>query len=78
MKYLIKNALFASLLLTVSACTNHAEEQWAKTLKVHDEIMVKMQQNGEIESKLNELLILAQKDSTSVLFAQSDTLKSAL
>lgn len=78
MKNVIHILQFILILILAISCTNHAEEQWAKTLKIHDEIMVKMQKNGEVESKLNELLKLAENDTNSILFSHSDTLKDAL
>lgn len=78
MKHAIYILNFALITVFTIGCTNQAEEQWGKTLKIHDEIMVKMQENGKIESKLNELLKLAEKDTNSVIYPHSDTLKDAL
>lgn len=78
MKHAIYFLNFILISLFTLSCTSKAEEKWAKTLKVHDDIMVKMQTNGQLEAKLNDLLIAAQKDTTTVLYAQSDQLKAAL
>ncbi len=63
------------LLLFVSSCRNETEIKWEKTLKVHDVVMLKMQETGEIEAKLDQLITRAKKDSSTILFAKLDTLQ---
>jgi hypothetical protein len=59
------------------SCQNESELKWEETMKVHDEVMLKMQETGEMQTKLNALIVRAKTDSTSVLFTKSDTLKAA-
>lgn len=72
---LITSIIF--LLFAVSSCKNETEIKWEKTLKVHDVVMLKMQETGEMESKLNQLITRAKSDSSTVLFTKLDTLQKA-
>jgi hypothetical protein len=65
------------LLLFVSSCRNETEIKWEKTLKVHDVVMLKMQETGDMEAKLNQLISRAKLDSSTVLFSKIDTLQDA-
>jgi hypothetical protein len=65
-------------LFTFISCTDQKKESWSETMRVHDEVMLKMQENGEIESKLNELIQRGHADTNSVLFTKVDTLQMAL
>jgi len=63
-------------LFTIS-CQNETGHKWEETMNVHDEVMLKMQETGEMQSKLDQLIIRAKKDSTTVLFTKLDTLQFA-
>lgn len=69
-------AIFLASIL--SSCTNKVDKSWEKTLRVHDEVMLMMQENGEIEKKLNELIKLGNANEKSVLHSKIDTLQGAL
>lgn len=68
----------ALLALTLVSCQSAEDKAWEETMVVHDEIMVKMQENGPLESKFNMLITRAEQDSNSILFSKIDTLKDAL
>ena len=65
------------MLLAVSSCRNETEIKWEETLKVHDVVMLKMQETGDMEAKLNQLISRAKQDSTTVLFTKLDVLQEA-
>ena len=65
------------MLLTISSCKNETENKWEKTLKVHDVVMLKMQETGEMEAKLNQLISRAKLDSSTVLFTKLNVLQEA-
>jgi len=67
-----------SLMALITSCTNEVEDSWAETLRVHDEVMLKMQDNSELEQKLTELIKRGNASTTSVLFTKIDTLEGAL
>jgi len=73
--------IFIFSILTVqiinSSCQNEEQTAWLKTMHTHDEVMLKMQENGELQTKLNELIARAERDSNSVLYTHLDTLKMA-
>ena len=61
------------------SCQSESEKAWESTMKVHDEIMLKMQENGPIESKFNELIERAEvADTNTGLYSTLDTLKISL
>lgn len=69
----------ATIAIINVSCQSEQEVLWADTMQVHDEIMLKMQENGEIESKLNAIIEQAkQADSNSVIFTKLDTLEMAM
>ena len=76
MKYLKLTVVLFTIALV--SCQSAEDKAWEETMVAHDEIMVKMQENGPLESKFNLLIERAQKDSSSVLFTKLDLLKSAL
>ena len=59
------------------SCQNETTLKWEETMKIHDEVMLKMQETSDLESKLDELIIRAEKDSTTILFTKIDTLQAA-
>ena len=62
----------------IYSCQSEAEKKWEETMKVHDEVMLKMQETGDMGAKINELVHRAQKaDSNSVLFTHLSSLQSA-
>lgn len=67
-----------SIIIFLFSCTSKVTKSWEETMKVHDEVMLKMQENGELESKLNALIIRGKADSSTVLFTKVDTLQFAL
>lgn len=77
MRYYI--LLFSILLIQTfnTSCQSEEEKAWMKTMHSHDEVMLKMQENGDLQSKLNELISRAQLDSNSILFSHMDTLQMA-
>lgn len=73
------NLFFSIILLSIlTSCTNKVEDSWAETLRVHDEVMLKMQTNSEMEQKLTELIKRGNASTTSVLYTKIDTLQGAL
>lgn len=61
------------------SCQSESEKAWETTMKVHDEVMVKMQENGPLESKYNELIKRAEvADTNSILYSKLDTLRFTL
>ena len=62
----------------LSSCTNEVDKSWEETLRVHDEVMLIMQENGEIEKKLDELIKRGNTSENSVLHSKVDTLQGAL
>lgn len=65
------------MLFLMPSCQNETTLKWKETMKVHDEVMLKMQETSDLESKLDELIIRAKKDSTTLLFSKIDTLQAA-
>lgn len=61
-----------------SSCTNEVQKSWEETLRVHDEVMLIMQENGEVEKKINELIKRGNASENSVLSSKVDTLQGAL
>ena len=59
------------------SCQNETTLKWEETMTVHDEVMLKMEETVALESKVDELLDRAKKDSTTVLFSKIDTLQLA-
>ena len=71
--------LFAVIFITIiSSCTNEVEDSWAETLRVHDVVMLQMQENNELEKKLTILIKKAEDAPTSILYTKVDTLQGAL
>ena len=68
--------IFGMVFLMLS-CQNESTHKWEETMKVHDEVMLKMQETGDLQSKLDQLITRAKKDSTTVLFSKLDTLQFA-
>jgi hypothetical protein len=62
----------------LSSCTNKVEKSWEETLRVHDEVMLIMQENGEVEKKLDVLIKRGNESENSVLHSKVDTLQGAL
>lgn len=77
MRYFIFIFSILTVQIISSSCQNEEEQAWLKTMHTHDEVMLKMQENGELQAKLNELIVRAERDSGSVLFTHLDTLKMA-
>jgi len=69
-------AIFSMAFL--SSCTNEVQKSWEETLRVHDEVMLIMQENGEIEKKITELIKRGNASKNSVLYTKIDTLHGAL
>ena len=79
MRKIIVLLSIATLAIFNSSCQSEQEVLWADTMQVHDEIMLKMQQNGEVENKLNAVIKRAEiADSNSILFSKLDTLQMAM
>jgi len=71
--------IFAILSVAIlSSCKNEVQESWEQTLRVHDEVMIIMQENGEIEKKLDVLIKRGKASENSVLHTKIDTLQGAL
>jgi hypothetical protein len=77
MRYFI--ILFSILTIQIinTSCQSEEEKAWLKTMHSHDDIMLKMQENGELQTKLNEIISRAKLDSNSILFNHIDTLQIA-
>lgn len=77
-----KTTTYLSILFLVFhtiSCQSESEKAWETTMKVHDEVMVKMQENGPLESKYNELITRAEvADTNSILYSKLDTLRFTL
>ena len=77
-----KTTAYLSILVLsfyIISCQSESEQAWESTMKVHDEVMVKMQENGPVESKYNELIKRAEiADTNSVLYSKLDTLRFTL
>ncbi len=75
----LKIAFMSLLVLLVYSCTDAEMEKRRKlgeeVLKVHDEIMLKMQANGELEEKIDLLMAAAEEDTASVLYQRMDEMK---
>ncbi len=67
-----------SIAFLIFSCTSKVTKSWEETMIIHDEVMLKMQENGQLESKLNALITRAHEDSSSILFTKIDTLQFAL
>lgn len=66
-------------LLFIFGCSSQTEQKWQDVLRVHDEIMLQMQENGVIEQQLRALLNQSKTaDSTSILFQSTDTLENLI
>lgn len=64
--------------LFLVSCQSAAEKKWEETMKVHDAVMLKMQETGEMGQKIDALLETAKAaDSTSILFIKQDVLVDA-
>lgn len=77
MRYFIFIFSILTVQIISSSCQNEEEQAWLKTMHTHDEVMLKMQENGELQTQLDELILRAERDSGSVLFTHLDTLKMA-
>ena len=69
-------AIFSMVIL--SSCMNEVQKSWEHTLRVHDEVMLLMQENGEVEKKLDVLIKRGLASENSVLYTKVDTLQEAL
>ncbi len=68
-----------SISLFTLSCQSAAEKKWEQTMKVHDVVMLKMQETGEMAQKIDALLQKSKTaDSTSILFVKQDTLVGAI
>lgn len=66
------------LSITLFSCQSESEKKWEETMKVHDEVMLKMQETGDAEMKLDQLITHAKTaDSNAVIFSKIDTLQQA-
>lgn len=66
------------LSLFLQSCQSESNKKWEETMKVHDEVMLKMQETGDTEIKLDQLITLASAaDSTTLLHSKVDTLEHA-
>lgn len=77
MRYFIFIFSILTVQIISSSCQSEEEQAWLKTMHTHDEVMLKMQENGELQTQLDELILRAERDSGSVLFTHLDTLKMA-
>lgn len=69
---------FSIAIFALSSCQNETGKKWEETMKVHDEVMLKMQETGDAEMKLDQLITQAQAaDSNTILFSKLDTLQQA-
>lgn len=64
--------------LCLGSCTNQVKDSWDKTMHTHDEVMLKMQDNGDLQMQLNELIKTGKSDTNSILFTYTDTLQKAI
>lgn len=63
----------------IVSCQSAVTQKWEETMKVHDEVMLKMEETAEMNQKLNGLLEYGKNaDSTNVLFQKQDTLIQAI
>ena len=63
---------------TLVSCQNKTTQKWEETMRVHDEVMLKMEATGTLGLKINNLIEQTQKaDSNAILFSKLDTLQSA-
>ena len=63
---------------TLVSCQNKTTQKWEETMRVHDEVMLKMEATGTLGLKINNLIEQTQKaDSNTILFSKLDTLQSA-
>ncbi len=61
------------------SCKSEVTQKWEETMKIHDEVMLKMEYTSEMSRKISGLLEHGQKaDSTSILFQNQDTLRQAI
>ena len=64
--------------LTLVSCQNKTTQKWEETMRVHDEVMLKMEATGTLGLKINNLIEQTKKaDSNTILFSKLDTLQSA-
>lgn len=77
MRNIIFIGMATLLVFLITACQSKSEKKWAETMKVHDEVMLKMQETGDLEIRMIELISRAGKDSNSILFANIDTFQYA-
>tara|TARA_R110002050_G_scaffold263065_1_gene403459 strand:+ start:19408 stop:19833 length:426 start_codon:yes stop_codon:yes gene_type:complete len=73
-KFLLAIVLTATVLIS---CQDKKGEKWEETMKVHDAVMLKMQETGEMQAKLNQLIMRAKQDSSTILYTKLDTLQIA-
>ena len=63
----------------LASCQSDVTLKWEDTMKVHDVVMLKMDETAEMSKKLSGLLEYGKNaDSSSVLFQKQDTLKQAI
>ena len=65
------------VILVMISCQNPTTLKWEETMKVHDEVMLKMQVTSDLESKLDKLILHAEADTLTVLYTKIDQLKGA-
>lgn len=70
--------VIGTCLIIFSSCQSEASKKWEETMKVHDEVMLKMQETGDAEMKLDQLITQAKRaDSNTLIFSKIDTLQQA-
>lgn len=76
MKYL--HLAIGLLAIVLVSCQTPEEKAWEETMGLHDQIMVKMQENAPLESKFLILIEKAEQDTNSILYSNIGLLNESV